>query len=56
MSNDALSQAAARYFAARDAMYARNTPCSRAACRDASRAYDDAQDAAEMDGTRNWSR
>lgn len=51
-----LSSLGQAYFAARDAMYARNTPCTRAACQDASRAYQAAQDAAEMDGTRNWAR
>ncbi|MEE9393381.1 MAG: hypothetical protein V3W41_12840 [Planctomycetota bacterium] len=52
MSNDALSQAAARYFAARDAMYERSTKATRKACRRAARAYDQAQDAAEQDPSR----
>lgn len=56
MSNDALSQAAARYFAARDRMFARNTKANRKACRQLARAYDAAQDAAEQDSTRNWTR
>jgi hypothetical protein len=52
----ALDSLARTYFAARDAMYARNTAGTRAACQDAARAYDAAQDAAELDSTRNWAR
>ncbi len=47
---------AAAYFAARDAMHAHNTPGTRAACQDTSRAYNGALDAAEQDVARNWTR
>lgn len=44
------------YFAARDAMFALSTPQVRRAYREAARNYNDALDAAEQDGARNWSR